>query len=105
MTKRPALTDKMKLACLIYRHEITCGICEEQLSLNDTIEWDHLHEISDGGEHSIFNLRPTHEACHQRKTTKAVKQRAHIKRLARGKVPSKHPMKSAKRKWPKRAFK
>lgn len=102
--KRSAISNEMKWRCLMYRGFFTCPICGEPIKEQAKIEWDHVHELSDGGEHEYWNLRPLHEACHQKKTTVACKQRAHINRLAKGKKPSKHPMKSAPREWPIRKF-
>lgn len=104
MIDRRAITDKMKWQCLIVRGNITCAVCNLLILLTDKIEWDHVHEVADQGPHEFWNIRPLHEDCHQRKTTSACKQRAHVKRLAAGPKKSRHPMRSGKREWPKRAF-
>lgn len=100
--KRPAITAKMKLMCVMSRASVRCALCGLNIDAEDAIEWDHVWELSDGGPNDFTNLRPLHEACHQRKTAIACKQRARVARLVKGKKPSKHPMKSRKAVWPKR---
>lgn len=98
--KRKPITDKMKMECLLYRGSNLCSICKEPLGPWDEIEWDHIFEFADGGPHSYINLRPLHPDCHKKKTAKACKQRAHIKRLAAGPKPKRKTW--AKRPFPKR---
>ncbi len=109
-TKRQAITDRMKLDCLLFRHCIKCGICGKELSPANEIEWDHVHALVHGGAHVFTNIRPVHAECHKEKTARDVAANAKVKRL-RGetcngptrKIPSR-PMQSGGQKIPSRPF-
>jgi uncharacterized protein YuzB (UPF0349 family) len=58
MKKRQAITDKMKLDCLLYRCTVKCGICGDELYPNDEIEWDHIQALVHSGAHVFTNIRP-----------------------------------------------
>lgn len=94
--KRQAITPAMKIACLLYRHNVTCGLCAGELFPVDEIEWDHVHALVHGGGHSYANLRPVHVECHKAKSAKDVAANAKVKRILADK-PSKRPMKSSGR--------
>jgi 5-methylcytosine-specific restriction endonuclease McrA len=101
--KRQAITDKMKLNCLLYRHFIPCGICGAELFPSDVIEWDHVHALVHGGPHEYQNLRPMHAECHKKKTARDIAANAKIKRILADK-PSRRPMQNSGRKIPSRPF-
>ncbi len=107
MTKRKAITEKMKIDCLLFRNNIVCWICGDMLYPGQPVEWDHIHALVHGGDHTYLNLRPLHPDCHKPKTKADVQANAKVKRIIAAK-PSRHPMKSSGRKipsrpWPKRA--
>lgn len=79
--KRQAITDKMKLDCLLYRHSIKCGLCGKELFPADEIEWDHIHALVHGGPHVFTNLRPVHVPCHKAKSARDVAANAKVKRI------------------------
>lgn len=96
MTKRKPLTVKLVYQCLIFRAEqrgfkFTCGICGGYISVDDVIQFDHVHELSDTGQDVYDNLRPVHDQCHIQKSGQSVTFRAHIKRLSEGGRKRKSP--------------
>lgn len=101
--KRQAITPDMKLDCLLYRHNITCGLCGGELFPNDKLEWDHVHALVHGGPHVFTNIRPVHAECHKEKTARDIAANAKVKRILADK-PSKRPMKNSGRKIPSRPF-
>jgi len=103
MTERKAITEKMKIKCLIHRYSIGCGLCGLWLQVEDEIEWDHIHAICHNGPHEYINLRPVHAECHKRKTAQDIKANAKVKRL-RNPKPSRRPMQPSGRKIPSRPF-
>lgn len=107
MTK--PVTRKMAVDCLLYRVSLQfgdylkCAVCKSRLLPGDDIQFDHHHAIVFEGPHEYQNLRPIHAECHKGKTRADVQANAKIKRLLNPK-PSKHPMKSGKKKIPSRPF-
>ena len=81
MTKRQAITERMKIDCLLIRGTHTCGICGTKLFWGDALEWDHVQAIVHEGEHSAWDIRPVHPACHKEKTKRDVAANAKVKRL------------------------
>ena len=68
MARRPATTPKMKLAVLVkFQATVDCAICAEPFLISE-IEYDHRKQLSQGGEHSVENLRPLCTFCHSVKT-------------------------------------
>lgn len=74
--KRQAITDKMKLDCLLYRCTVKCGICGDELYPNDEIEWDHIQALVHSGAHVFTNIRPVHLECHKDKTARDIAAKA-----------------------------
>lgn len=61
----------------------------------DAIQFDHVHELADGGGHSAKKLGPLCIPCHKEKTARNEKLRHHLDRAAkkhRGEFKSKRPM-------------
>lgn len=82
MAQREAITWPMKIDCLLFRYNITCGICGGDIKPGQEIEWDHVHALVHGGPHIFTNLRPVHyDPCHKRKSAQDVKANAKVKRL------------------------
>lgn len=66
--KRPATTAKMKLDVLKkFGATVQCAMCDVTCLISE-IEYDHRHQLSQGGDHSVENLRPLCELCHSIKT-------------------------------------
>lgn len=84
MTERKAIPWRMKIDALLVRGFFTCRICGKQIKPGDELDFDHIHELADGGKHEADNLRPLHRVCHRKKSAKSVTHRFHIKRLAKG---------------------
>lgn len=85
MTERKAITERMKIDCLLLRCFVTCSICNERLMPGDQIQWDHVHAIVFKGPHLPGNLRPVHyDPCHKWKSAQDVKDNAKVKRIAKG---------------------
>jgi len=61
MTKRQAITPQMKIDAILWRYEIGCAWCGEQIHVGHPIEWDHAQALIHGGEHCFTNLRPIHD--------------------------------------------
>ncbi len=101
--KRQAITDKMKLECLLYRCTVKCGICGDELYPNDEIEWDHIQALVHSGAHVFTNIRPVHAECHKEKTARDIAANAKVKRILADK-PSKRPMQNSGRTIPSRPF-
>lgn len=110
MTARKPVTDKMKWRALFLRYGIDCWLCGEEMVLDLPMEWHHVIEIADGGQHDHTNVVPIHIRCHDLVSAKAESQRSRIDRLEKEKngLPKRkrqsRPMKSGKTVWPKRAF-
>lgn len=87
MTERQTITDKMKWRALFHRFPIPCAICNHPIFWDEEIDWDHVHPIALGGEHSHANLRPLHANCHQKKTSgsKATSAGSDIHMIAKAK--------------------
>lgn len=81
MTKRKAITAAMKVDCLIYRYEVTCAECGEQIHIGQEVEWDHVQALVHGGDHTFANLRPIHSECHKAKTARDIAAKANGDRL------------------------
>ena len=103
MTKRKAITERMKIDCLLFRANIKCSICGDFLYPGQAIDWDHIHALVHGGDHTYLNLRPLHPDCHKPKTARDIRDNAKIKRILSPK-PSKRPMAKTGRKIPNRPW-
>lgn len=117
MTKRKAITERMKIDALMYRISmvsgpVICGICRKPLAAGTKLHWDHIHAISMGGPHTFQNIRPTHPECNQAKGIKEHKAAAKVLRL-RGETrngPKKairsrpFPQRKQAKAWPKRSM-
>jgi len=75
MSKRKAITERMKIDALLYRAfkqdaPITCARCGGVLvpAPDCIIQWDHGHPLGLGGPHHFTNLQPLHVDCHAAKT-------------------------------------
>ncbi len=101
MTKRRAITDKMKWQAIWLRYGIPCWICGEHIKIG--LQWDHLVELADDGPHAFDNLVPVHDACHRFKSAAKETDRSGIDRLERERsgLPKR---KRLKRKIPSRPF-
>lgn len=95
MTERKAITDKIKVASLRFWGICICPECNEAIGPFDDVEWDHRQALIHGGAHDHTNIRPLHTTCHTQKTIRDVKANAKVKRIIRGKKPSKRKIKSA----------
>lgn len=100
--KRQAITDKMKLECLLYRCTVKCGICGDELYPNDEIEWDHIQALVHSGAHVFTNIRPVHSECHKEKTARDIAANAKVKRIL-GLTKNKPKRKIPSRPFAKRA--
>ena len=92
MTK--PVTRKMVVDWFVENFIVECEICGVRLRAPDDIEWDHHHADVFDGPHVWDNLRPLHAFCHRKKTARDIKDNAKVKRIQRGKKPSKHKMPS-----------
>ncbi len=81
MTKRKAITDRMKWQGCLYWGVVVCIECGVAIFPTDDIEWDHAHAIVFDGPHEYTNIRPMHATCHTQKTIRDVKALAKVKRL------------------------
>ncbi len=104
--KRKAVTDKMKWQALFYRFPIPCSACNIALFWDEEIDWDHVHPIALGGQHTHQNLRPLHVSCHQEKTSgsKATTAGSDIHAIAKVKRLQKGPRKRKGRKMQSKPF-
>ena len=102
MARKP-IRERMKIDTLLFRNNVVCGVCGDMLYPGQPIEWDHIHALAHGGDHTYLNLRPLHPECHKPKTARDIRDNAKVKRLANPK-PSRHPMVSSGRKIPSRPF-
>lgn len=99
--KRPKITERMKIACLLWLAEgatkiegsmfgtytvpaIYCPECDQPILATDVIEWDHRHALVHDGPHHHTNIRPIHYDCHKKKTARDIKANAKVKRIAAG---------------------
>lgn len=113
MTKRKAITDKMKWQSLLYwSTDAYCPECSEPILATDNIEWDHRHPIALGGTHTFDNIRAVHRECHRLKTSGSkatsagsdIHMIAKANRIARGGKVVRRPMRAGTRKIPSRPF-
>lgn len=82
MTKRRTITPAMKIDALLWRFEIKCSWCDEQIHVGHPIQWDHVHALVHGGDHDFTNLRPIHaDPCHKEKTAADIAAKAKGDRL------------------------
>lgn len=87
--KRKAITERMKIDCLldrsnIYGGAVQCDVCFTRIIPGDRIEWDHVHPLCADGPHIYANIRPLHYDCHKEKTKRDVALNAKAKRIASG---------------------
>lgn len=128
MTKRKAITERMKIDALLMAasHGAPLCTCGEPIDPGQPIDWDHYTPLALSGDHHYTNLRPLHRDCHRKKTsgTKAtsagsdIHKIAKVKRIAKGKMAVVKPLACdcgvspngkcvcasgprTKRKWPK----
>jgi 5-methylcytosine-specific restriction endonuclease McrA len=94
MTRRRAITEKMKIASLLYHNDIECALCGQWLTSVDPIEWDHYRPLAMDGAHDETNIMAVHAKCHLQKTFGAkattagsdMHKIAKDKRFAKGKM-------------------
>lgn len=69
MPRRPSTTAAQKLKVL-EKHggHAYCAACGFPFALH-FIEYDHVHPLALGGEHTVENLRPVCKTCHKAKTS------------------------------------
>lgn len=91
---RKALTTLQKLKVMV-RYSV-CPLCGDKLGKLEDVDFDHIHERSDGGDNSLENHRPVHKWCHKAKTKLAQKDRAKSRRI-RGENKEKPKRKIASR--------
>lgn len=94
MVERKAITERMKIMCLLNREVHRCYLCGDAILPNDEIDWDHIHALVHEGEHAFTNLAPVHRVCHKAKTARDIKANAKVKRILKPSKP--------KRKWASR---
>jgi hypothetical protein len=89
LTKRKAITDRMKVDSMLFWFPPPCAECGDPIYHWQKVEWDHVHAIVFDGPHDVGNIRPLHAMCHTEKTIRDVKALAKVKRLqkARGICP------------------
>lgn len=124
--RRPTISDGMKYRALKLHERVMvqCFTCErirasfvKMLGAAppglplwhslDEIEFDHIHELADGGKHGAKHLRPMCIEHHKAKTKRNEKLRHHLDRAGkkhRGEHKSKHPMPNSGRKLQSRPF-
>jgi 5-methylcytosine-specific restriction endonuclease McrA len=62
---------------------LICHLCGQRISpARDLWEADHIRRHAEGGEESVENLWPAHEACHKAKSRKDTTDIAKGKRVA-----------------------
>lgn len=85
MTKRKAITERMKILSLLYWHDIECPECGQWISSGDQVEWDHRVPVALGGGHDHTNIMACHKTCHAEKTrgTKATTYGSDIHAIAK----------------------
>jgi hypothetical protein len=85
MTKRKAITDRMKWQSLLYWLEVPCPECGGGIGPDDEIQWDHRAALVHDGAHEYQNIRPVHyDPCHKAKSRRDVQAQAKVKRIAKG---------------------
>lgn len=118
MSKAPArrrFSERDVIRCLVgLGNRIFCYRTGELITPESVgrLEREHLTPIALGGADEPGNCAYSLSEAHKKQTfgSKATTYGSDIhaiakaKRLARGKKPSRRPMKSAKRAWPKRSF-
>jgi 5-methylcytosine-specific restriction endonuclease McrA len=57
------VTDAM-LQSILSEFNNSCWICDVSL---DEVNWDHVHPLSKGGHHVVWNLKPACRSCNSRK--------------------------------------
>ncbi len=114
VTSRRRFTAEQRRAFLLL-HNCTCWWCGEPIAANEPWDIEHLipRELMPGKEADAdHNLRPIHShprTCHKIKTARDRKAIAKSNRIRRNADPetrrqTKHPIRSRKAQWPKRAF-
>jgi 5-methylcytosine-specific restriction endonuclease McrA len=88
-TKRPNITARMKVNCLLDRvfqqfgAYLKCSLSGEDMKPEDPVEFDHTHALVHKGEHSWEALRPVLKEPHKRKSKSDVRDAAHVSRLVK----------------------
>jgi|ERR1043166_187542 5-methylcytosine-specific restriction endonuclease McrA len=85
--KRPRITDRMKVDCLLARvhmqfgAHLKCALSGEDMKPGDPVEFDHTHALVHQGGHSWEALRPVLREPHKKKSKRDVRDAAHVARL------------------------
>ena len=99
MSRRPAITDKMKMEVLRPQMAmIPCAICQDRIFKDEGrlgfiaaprayfgfefIQFDHIQALVDGGKHEVENVRAVCLNCHRTKSAFEHKRNSKSKRLA-----------------------
>ena len=84
MTRRPTITDGMKLAVLKRDGLFYCAVCEMPLHLSTPRRWQYDHHLAlvDKGKHAVSNLRLLCIACHKVKSAREHIANCKSKRIA-----------------------
>jgi 5-methylcytosine-specific restriction endonuclease McrA len=87
MSKRPPITARMKVNCLLqavfdqFGDYLRCRISGEPMKPEAPVEFDHTHALVHRGPHSWRALRPVLKQPHLKKSKQDVRDAAHVKRL------------------------
>lgn len=88
---RKRVTERMKVDCLLalahtqFGVHLRCAISGEDMKPGAPVEFDHIHALVHGGEHTYQNLRPVLSEAHKRKTAQDIRDDAKVTRLIAGK--------------------
>ena len=64
-------TDKVDYAAILERDGWNCYLCDEHVT-HETLSFDHVVPIKQGGLHTADNIKVTHRSCNSRKGAKAL---------------------------------
>lgn len=88
--KRPTITARMKVDCLLHRVMLQFGAPLKDFESNDMrpgdpVVFDHIHAVTFGGAHTYQDIRPCLKAANDKKARDETRDHHHIRRL-RGEV-------------------
>ena len=72
--KAGARVEVVSYTAILEEHGMVCHICGEDIESRKQLHFDHVVPISRGGEHSMANIRPSHESCNCRKSNKLMEE-------------------------------
>lgn len=75
VTPRKRLSSKQRLQ-LFLDHRGECWLCGGKITTSDRWVAEHCKPLHLDGTNDLSNLRPVHEDCAQRKTSKEAKERS-----------------------------